>query len=56
MKTATAIHGAENWVRPIRNSSEIITHTAIADSTANRMEEPTTRIRFSIIRSSLTTR
>ena len=31
-------------------------HTVIADSTANRIDEPTTRIRRSMMRSSLTTR
>ncbi len=56
MKTDTAIQGAENLVRPIRNSSAIMMHTVIAASTANRIEEPTTRIRRSMMRSSATTR
>jgi hypothetical protein len=56
MKTDTAIHGAENFVSPIRNSSAIMMHTVIADSTAKRMDDPTTCIRRSMMRSSLTTR
>ena len=56
MKTATIAAAPDISESPIRKSNPNIIQTVIAARTASRIDDPTTRIRRSMLLSSLTTR